>query len=357
MRIISNSFILVVIMTLLWGCEKATEVESIETSAEPKDTISVTIKNTNEYIHYFNFQICGDEEGGTIIRQPQNAAVSEFVRNKYWDWCLVYKYIPEEGFVGKDYVEIETCTGGVGVSCNEKEIIKIEFTVVESHTVRSESFVADEYYEDAKQIYFHKVINDSSHPNYDDPVLNTTEINEILDIIQAVYNSNSPERDTVFEVHEIHTQYCYSFNSISLKVDPDLPEIKKLANGVIPTGSEELDEILIKYQLDSVDLMYSYPEFPWLTVYTSQEYNMIPIEKELGNVSSIIVAEFGKGCIGDGDYISLRRDNNSAIITFSIGRGDCPAGCTYRKFWEFKVVGDKAYFIKSYDRGIPENEG
>lgn len=203
MRIFSNSCILVVVLVLLWGCE----TEPIETSAESNDIVSVTIKNSNEYIH--DFQICGDEEGATIITQPQHAAVSEIVREKYRDWCVVYKYIPEEGFVGKDYVEIETCTGGEGSACSEKEIIRIEFTVVENGAVRSDSFVADEYYEDAKQIYFREVINDKSHPNYDDPILDITKINEILDKIQAVYNSNSPERDTVFDVYEIHTQYCF----------------------------------------------------------------------------------------------------------------------------------------------------
>ena len=356
MRIFSNSFILVVILALLWGCEKATEVESIETSAEPKDTISVTIKNTNEYIH--NFQICGDEEGGTIIRQPQHAAVSEFVRNKYWDWCLVYKYIPEEGFVGKDYVEIETCTGGVGVSCNEKEIIRIEFTVVEGGEERLESFVADEYFEDAKQIYFREVINDSNHPNYDDPILNVTEINEILDIIQAVYNSNSPERDTVFEVYEIHTQYCFNLNSITIEGKTYLPEIQNLAKGIIPTGNAELDAILTTYHFDSVEKLHKdYPKYPWLILYSSQDYNLIPIEKALRSLPSIVTADFEKNCNGGGEYIRLDRNSDFTTITFSIGRGDCPSGCTYRKFWEFKVVGDTAYFIKSYERGIPEYEG
>ena len=351
MRIFSNSFILVMV-ALLWGCEKATEVESIETSAESKDTISVTIKNTNEYIH--NFQICGDEEGATIITQPQHAAVSEFVRNKYWDWCLVYKYIPEEGFVGKDYVEIETCTGGVGVSCNEKEIIRIEFIVVEGSVVRSDSFVADEYYEDAKQIYFHKVISDSSHPNYDDPILDITKINEILGVIQAVYDSNSPERDTVFDVYEIHAHLCFNLNSITIEGKTNLPEIQNLAKGIIPTGNAELDAILTTYHFDSVEKLHKdYPKYPWLILYSSQDYNMIPIEKALRSLPSIVTADFEKHCIGGGNHISIERDSDSATIAFSIGRGDCPSGCEFRRFWEFKVIGDKAYFKKSYERGNP----
>lgn len=80
---------------------------------------------------------------------------------------------------------------------------------------------------------------------------------------------------------------------------------------------------------------------------------MIPIEKAIGGVPSIIFADSDKYCTGDGNYIGLERNGDVATITFSIGRGDCPAGCTYRKFWEFKVLGDKAYFIKSFERGDP----
>lgn len=76
---------------------------------------------------------------------------------------------------------------------------------------------------------------------------------------------------------------------------------------------------------------------------------MIPVEKDFNNLPSILIAEFNKGCIGDGNNITLeRKDDDSAIITFSIGSGDCPAGCIYHKYWEFEVVNGIAKFIKPY---------
>lgn len=192
-------------------------------------------------------------------------------------------------------------------------------------------------------------MKDNSHPNRNNPVLNQNEIEKILKIIQAVYNSDSPARDSVFNKYEIHARYCYSFNSVSLRVKPNEPGVVKLAKDEIPTGEESLDEVLNRYSLDSVKTAYSYPDFPWLTIFTSEEYNMIPISKELEKIPSIEIAEFSRGCIGDGSNISLIRNKSSAIITFSIGHGDCPAGCIYHKYWEFIVKNGEAKFVRAYE--------
>lgn len=209
-------------------------------------------------------------------------------------------------------------------------------------------FIIDNYTRDAKQLYMNEIFNNNNHINFEDPIIDTKEVNKILKLIQAVYDSNSPQRDTIFNLYEIHGYYCYSFNSLGLKVKTELPEIKNLSDGIIPTGNDNLDIILSKYNFESVKTSYSYPGFPWLTIYTTNEYNMIPLEKEFSELSSILLAEFNKGCIGDGNNISLIRSPSSATITFSIGSGDCPSGCIYHKYWEFNVQNGKAEFKKSY---------
>lgn len=210
-------------------------------------------------------------------------------------------------------------------------------------------FVLENYYKDAQQLYFHEVLQNKSHSNYYNSELNIDEVNKILKIIQAVYESKSPERDVVFDEHQIHGYYCYSFNSISLKVKNEKEEIVNLSKSIIPTGNKDLDEFLSKYSIDSVRTSYNYPDFPWLTLFTKKEYNMIPAEDEFGKQESVVVAEISKGCVGDGNSITLKRDKSTAIITFSIGSGDCPAGCIYHKYWEFKVANKKAEFVRSYE--------
>lgn len=210
-------------------------------------------------------------------------------------------------------------------------------------------YIIENYTNDAKQLYMHEIINDSLHVNYYNPILDTNEIDKILKIIQAVYDSDSPERDTVFNVFQIHGYYCYSFNAISLQVQTDDPGIINLSQDSIPTGDLDLDALLATYHFDSVKTFYSYPNFPWLTIFTKDEYNLTPLEDEFEEIESVFIAEFGKGCVGDGNTITLIRNNSSATITFSIGSGDCPAGCIYHKYWEFEVTNGVATFVQSYE--------
>lgn len=98
--------------------------------------------------------------------------------------------------------------------------------------------------QDAKNLYFNEIIRDSSHVDFYNPTLDTSEVIEILEILQAIYNLNSPESNRVFKHPGIHGNYCYDFNSIYLKVKTNLPEIQNLINGVIPTGNSDLDELL-----------------------------------------------------------------------------------------------------------------
>lgn len=219
---------------------------------------------------------------------------------------------------------------------------------IEYNEIELKPFIINNYTDDAKQLYMHEIFNNVNHSNYDNPELDNNEVDKILKIIQLVYDSNSVARDSVFDIHKIHARYCYSFNSIMLKVNAELPEIKKLSNNIFPTGNADLDKILSKYKIDSVKTAYSYPKFNWLTVYTKNEYNVMPIANELDNLSSILIADFNKGCVGGGNTINLHRNDSMATITFSIGWGDCPAGCIYHKYWEFKVTNKRAEFIRSY---------
>ncbi len=220
---------------------------------------------------------------------------------------------------------------------------------IEPEAIILSPYIIENYTYDAQQLYMDELIHDSANVNFNNPIIDDTEVEDILKIIQAVYDLDSPYRDTVFEVYQIHGYYCYSFSSISLEVQTDDAGIINLAQGIIPTGDLDLDVLLNTYHFDSVKTAYSYPNFPWLTIFTKDEYNLLPVEKEFENIESVFIAEFNKGCIGDGNTITLIRENSKATITFSIGSGDCPAGCIYHKYWEFEVRNGKAKFIKTYE--------
>ncbi len=45
--------------------------------------------------------------------------------------------------------------------------------------------------------------------------------------------------------------------------------------------------------------------------------------------------------------VFLRLFFRNATQYFSIGRGDCPSGCIYRKYWIFEVANGVARFVGS----------
>jgi len=204
-------------------------------------------------------------------------------------------------------------------------------------------FIKANYLEDSKQLYLREILSDKDHPNYNNAILDKNGINQILRMFQLIYNLNSPETDTVFNIYNIHVLACRSLNSIILKVDVSSPEIINLAKGNVSTGNIALDKILTDYEFDSVKTAYSYPKFPWLSIYTKKSYNLMPIMKGLEKIPSILMAENNGSCF-DGNDIRLKQEMNKATINFSIGRGDCPAGCIYRRSWNY-IVTNKAYFL------------
>ncbi|UCS92336.1 hypothetical protein KZP23_16735 [Echinicola marina] len=211
-----------------------------------------------------------------------------------------------------------------------------------------EDYILENYYDDAVQLYLEEIYTNEGHFNYNKHELQESEIQKILKIIQAVYNLDVPERDTVFNIHGIHGYYCNSYNSLTIKVDPSLPEMEKLSNDVIPTGNSTLDELLEKYDYDSTRTSYSYPDFPWMTIFFKGTYNMLPIGNEFEQLDGILDVSGFRGCVGDGNTIEVFRGRSSAKIVFSIGWGDCPAGCIHYRYWEFEVRNGMAKFLKSY---------
>ena len=49
---------------------------------------------------------------------------------------------------------------------------------------------------------------------------------------------------------------------------------------------------------------------------------------------------------------TVKRDSNNAIIGFSIGKGDCPAGCLYREQWVFEITNNRVHFPRSFENNM-----
>ena len=227
-------------------------------------------------------------------------------------------------------------------ACEKESNTELSHDHIKLDLVNLDTFIVKNYYEDAKLLYVNEIFQDSSHFNRNNPVLDTSEITKVLKIIQTVYNLNSQESDNIFNEKKIHTRICINLDYLWLKVQKTAPEINNLIKGIIPTGNQNLDKLLAKYEYKSVKSFFDY-----IMIYLKREYNLIPIVPEFLKIPSII-SNIWDSCGGDGNDITITRSEDSAKIIFSIGEGDCPAGCIYHKYWEFLVANNKAVFIRSY---------
>ncbi len=222
------------------------------------------------------------------------------------------------------------------LACNEN---LSDFELVEIDPVIQEA-----YFDDAVELYLREIHADKNHFNYNNPELDENELNEILSVFQMVYKLNLPECDTVFSYFNIHALKCIGTKSIVMQVNAEAPEIIKLVNSDFPTGNKQLDYLIETYQFDSVRTSYNYPNFSWLSVNTGNVYNLLPLMHEFEKIPSILIAENNGGCF-DGNNIILERNRDDITIDFSVGSGDCPSGCIYRKHWIFEIRNGKARLL------------
>jgi hypothetical protein len=199
-------------------------------------------------------------------------------------------------------------------------------------------FIKENYLKDAKILYNREIAANPDHSNYNNPEFDKRGIDKILGVIQEVYTLTTAERNLVFEQHKIHALPDHSFKSVIIQATQNAPEIENLIKGTIPTGNAELDEVLTKYGFNNVDVLSTNSSSYTIVLKSSQEYNLIPIINKLKNIASITNAE-ANGFVGDGNDIKLSKGNNDTLtIEFSIGWGDCAAGCINHESWKFEVV-------------------
>lgn len=196
--------------------------------------------------------------------------------------------------------------------------------------------VRDRHAEDARRLLFREIYQDSLHPDRHTAAFNQDKLTVLLQAFQAVYSLNIPERDTVVETFGIHTYPDLGLYSIALLVDPEAPEMAEMIAGN-PTQDPVFDSLLAAFALSEVSPSLFYPEFNWVTLISETPWNLFPFCEELETLDFVYIAEPGGGAAGDGNNIKLIRIGNQLELDFSIGWGDCPAGCIYRRHWIFRV--------------------
>lgn len=181
--------------------------------------------------------------------------------------------------------------------------------------------------------------------------LSTVLLNGLLHI----YNQRDiPERDTIVDLYPIHVYaYRYQLYEIILIVNPTFSWTQRWKAGERFTGNDEVDALIRQYDLSVVSYTVTPWGSEWAVLRSSRALNVARLAERFKTIAGVVTAE-PNGAAGDGNNIEAMPEEQGWKYTFSLGWGDCPAGCIARRYWDFRVFSDgTVYFVGSRGDGIP----
>lgn len=196
-----------------------------------------------------------------------------------------------------------------------------------------------------------------------DPVLSQT----MLDALLAVYNATSlPARDTVIPLLNIHAVRPwdpvrwapnYALKRFAVYADSALPWVRELDKGSLVTGSPKVDSIINRYNLILIGThYYSSVDNMGIEFGTRDNMNLIPVADAFDTLPDVIYAYPNAG---DGDANDIQDSITHpgyVELTYSYGWEDCPLGCSYRRYWKFRVHPNcDVEYQGSYGDTLPAN--
>lgn len=220
--------------------------------------------------------------------------------------------------------------------------------------------IIEKYKDDADRLALRKIAR--LHLTYEDSIEIPKIISDsFLNQLIAVYNAvGIPERDTVIDLLNIHTFPDLLMKTVVVAADSNLSWMQQLHNGVIPTGYQALDSIIEKYDLtiDTYNTWYNW--FSWHSVYFKSQvnYNIPALASAFEKLPDVYFSE-PHSVAGDGDDIEdnlifIVGENYGYDLFYSVGWGDCPAGCTGGRTWWFKTYDDcSVQFVDVYGSSLP----
>ena len=94
----------------------------------PAELVVVSLSNLETFSYP---TVGGDEEGATIVTQPQHAAISEIRRGAETNWVATYFYQSVADYIGSDSVRLEIHTNPDGVGPPDIRQLRIQFDIRE----------------------------------------------------------------------------------------------------------------------------------------------------------------------------------------------------------------------------------
>ena len=169
-------------------------------------------------------------------------------------------------------------------------------------------------------------------------------------LVTSLYNAlvrvhavrDLPARDSVVALYRIHTFPNPAMRSLIVAVDSTAGWVEAWRQGRRLTGQRRIDALMEQYDLSLEEFhRWSWTDIAVLS--TAEPLNLRALAPLFSSVPSVTYAE-PNGYLGDGNDITAEAGGGEGAafwrLQYSVGYGDCPAGCTARRTWTFRVHAD-----------------
>lgn len=160
------------------------------------------------------------------------------------------------------------------------------------------------------------------------------------DALVLVYNATGlPARDTVVDAFGIHTFPSPTTRSLVLELIGSETWAQRLARRELPTGEPTFDSLMQHYSLSVASVYTMSTGNVLLTLGAAEPLNVGALAPLFRGITGVRFSE-PNGAGGDGNDIRGSVEESRVLLDYSVGYGDCPAGCTGRRFYHFAAHAD-----------------
>lgn len=206
------------------------------------------------------------------------------------------------------------------------------------------SKIQNDYLDDAKILALREIYSDSTSSNADSVEIPSSLTDKYLGALSVIYSLDNQVIDSIFNIYEIHSFPNVPYMEIAMIGDTNYTWIKNYMIDSVISGNPHFDSIVTKYDFK----LQSYINLSLglsMRITTPRYLNLEPIVDSLNAIEGLVLVDAIESLAGDGNNIEFSTDNDTLFIDFSIGWGDCPAGCINRQYWHFSVFDCNATYL------------
>jgi hypothetical protein len=154
----------------------------------------------------------------------------------------------------------------------------------------------------------------------------------------AVHRLDHPARHEVVDAWNIHTFPSPGTREILVGVSAHAAWTQAWRSGSVLTGNAPVDDLVTRYGL-SLERFHDWSIGEYAQLRAGGPLNAAALAKAFDGISGVVNAE-ENGVVGDGNDIRASAYGNALRLDYSVGFGECPAGCISRHTWSFAVRDD-----------------